>query len=98
MSARNHNIVPLVFDRHPSSRQAGQYIGKILTDPTVPPQYCLATETSEGGVRLCRADFEVPSVFILRFEGREVRYQVIWRNVGAQLAPQDASRANPSSY
>jgi hypothetical protein len=98
---RNHNVVPLPFDRRHSSRRPGQYIGKILIDPTVPPQYCLVTETSEGGVRICTADFEVPSVFTLRFENTEARYQVIWLKgqfVGAQLASQEASRVNPSSY
>ena len=90
----NHNIIPLPFDRRRSPRRPAQRIGKILTEPTAPPQYCLVTETSEGGVRICTADFEVPSVFTLRFEGTEARYKVIWRNrwfVGAELASQGAS-------
>jgi hypothetical protein len=97
---QSHNIVPLPFDRRRSPRRPVQYIGKILTEPTLPPQYCLVSETSEGGVRICTADFEVPSVFTLRFEDTEARYQVIWRKgrfVGAELVSQEASRSNPSS-
>jgi hypothetical protein len=92
---QNHNIVPLPFDRRRSPRRPAQHIGKILTEPTARPEYCLVTETSEGGVRICTAsDFEVPSVFTLRFEDTEARYQVIWRQgqfVGAELASQEAS-------
>ena len=91
---RNHNIIPLPFDRRRSPRRPAQHIGKILTGLTARPEYCLVTETSEGGVRICAADFEVPSVFTLRFEGTEARYKVIWRSrwfVGAELASQRAS-------
>jgi hypothetical protein len=91
---RNYNVVPLPFDRRGSLRRPAQHIGKILTEPTAPPQYCLVTETSEGGVRIYTAsDFEAPSVFTLRFEDTEARYKVIWRNgqyVGAELASQEA--------
>jgi hypothetical protein len=96
---QNHNVVPLPFDRRRSPRRPAQHIGKILTEPTAPPQYCLVTETSEGGVRICTAsDFEAPSVFTLRFENTEARYKVIWRNrqfVGAELVSQEASPISP---
>jgi hypothetical protein len=91
---RNYNVVPLPFDRRRSLRRPAQHIGKILTEPTAPPQYCLVTETSEGGVRIYTAsDFEAQSVFTLRFEDTEARYKVIWRNgqyLGAELASQEA--------
>ena len=86
---RNQNVIPLPFDRRRSPRRPAQRIGKILTEPTAPPQYCLVTETSEGGVRICTADFEVPSVFTLRFDETEAKYKVIWRRgrfVGAEIA------------
>jgi hypothetical protein len=76
--ARIYTLVPPAFDRRRAARRPTQHIGKILTEP---PEYCLVTETSEGGVRIyTAADFEAPSVFNLRFEDTEARYKVIWRN------------------
>jgi hypothetical protein len=89
---RNANIVPLAFERRRTARRSVQHIGKILTEPTAPPEYCLVTETSKGGVRVrlyTALDFQAPSVFTLSFENVEARYKVIWRKghfVGAELA------------
>jgi hypothetical protein len=84
-----YNVVPLAFDRRTNPRRPAQHIGKILTEPTAPPEYCLVTETSESGVRIYTAsDFKAPSVFTLRFQDTEAKYKVIWRNgqfVGAEL-------------
>lgn len=94
---RNQNIVPLEFDRRRTRRRSVQHIGKILTEPTAAPQYCLVTETSEGGARVriyTASDFETPSVFTLRVEQTEATYKVIWRNgqfIGAELASRTAS-------
>ena len=92
---RNYNVVRLSFDRRGSPRRPVQHIGKILTELTTPPEYCLVAETSEGGVRIYTAlDFEAPSVFTLRFADTEARYKVIWRNgqfVGAEPAFQKVS-------
>ena len=88
---RNDNIVPLAFDRRQTARRSVQHIGKILTEPKAPPEYCLVTETSKGGVRVriyTASDFQAPNVFTLSFENIEAQYQVIWRNghfVGAEL-------------
>jgi hypothetical protein len=86
---RNYNVIPLPFDRRGSPRRPAQHIGKILIEPMAPPEYCLVTETSEDGVRICTAlDFEAPSVFTHRFADIEARYKVIWRNgyfLGAEL-------------
>ena len=89
---RNDNVVPLAFDRRRTAHRSVQHIGKILTEPTAPPEYCLVTETSKGGVRVriyTASDFQAPSVFTLSFENIEAQYKVIWRNghfVGAELA------------
>ena len=92
---RNYNVVPLAFHRRTNPRRPAHHIGKILTEPTAPPEYCLVTETSESGVRIYIApDFEAPSVFTLRFQDTEARYTVIWRNgqfVGAEPASQKVS-------
>jgi hypothetical protein len=67
---RNDNVVPLAFDRRRTARRPVQHIGKILTEPTAPPEYCLVTETSKGGVRVriyTASDFQAPSVFTLSF-------------------------------
>jgi hypothetical protein len=94
-----HNVVALAFDRRTNPRRPAQHIGKILTEPTAAPEYCLVTETSKGGVRICTAsDFEAPRVFTLRFQDTEARYKVIWRKgqfVGAELASQKVSPVNP---
>jgi hypothetical protein len=94
--ARIYTLAPPAFDRRGAARRPTQHIGKILTEP---PEYCLVTETSEGGVRIyTAADFEAPSVFTLRFKDTKTRYKVIWRNgqfVGAELAPQKASSVSP---
>jgi hypothetical protein len=79
---RNFNVVPFAFDRRLEPRRSAQHIGKILTEPTAPPEYCLVTvtETSKGGARICTAiDIIVPSVFTLRFDKTEAKYKVIWR-------------------
>jgi hypothetical protein len=87
---RNDNVVALAVDRRRSARRSVQHIGKILTEATAPPEYCLVTETAKGGVRvrIYTADFQAPSVFTLSFENTEARYKVVWRNghfVGAEL-------------
>jgi len=49
----------------------------------------LVEEASDNGVQIRTAsDFEVPSVFILRFAAQEAKYKVIWPKrypVGAEL-------------
>jgi hypothetical protein len=101
MLRQNFNVVPLAFDRRRNPRRQTQYIGKILAEPTAPPEYCLVTETSKGGVRVriyTGPDFEAPSVFTLRFEETEAKYKVIWRKggfIGAEIASQEAAQINP---
>jgi hypothetical protein len=98
-TVRYTELAPTQFMAQQGDYATVGHIGKILTEPAAPPQYCLVTETSEGGVRIYTAsDFEAPSVFTLRFEGTEARCKVIWRNqqfVGAELAPQETSPVNP---
>jgi hypothetical protein len=69
----------LAFDRRHTARRSVQHIGKILTEPTAPPEYCLVTETSKGASKRIHSSFE----------NIEAQYKVIWRNghfVGAELA------------
>jgi hypothetical protein len=101
MLRRNFNVVPLALDRRREPRSPVQHIGKILTEPSAAPEYCLVTvtEISKGGVRILTAvDFITPSVFTLRFNQTEAKYKVMWRRgrfVGAEQVSQVASPVSP---
>ncbi len=88
---QNPTVVPLAFYRRRAPRRSTQHIGKILTEPTAAPHYCLITETSKGGVRVriyTGLNFEAPSVFTLHFDGITAKYEVVWRDgqfIGAEL-------------
>jgi hypothetical protein len=97
MHGLDRNFVPREFNRRRTWRRSTQHIGKILTDPTAAPHYCLVTEASDGGVRVriyIAPDFETPTVFALQFENMTAKYKVIWRDgqfLGAELASEKTS-------
>src|SRR5262249_38489217 len=92
---RLYTAAPPAFDLRRNPRHPVRHLGKILTEPHAPPQYCLVEETSDSGVRICiTRDVEVPGLFIMRFADKEATYKVIWRKgqlVGAELVRQAVS-------
>jgi hypothetical protein len=73
--------------RYPLARLA-----KIQLDRGKPPQYCVVTDISDGGVRIDTTGFNVPDEFVLLLSGdgpaKDGTYQVIWRRddeIGAKL-------------
>jgi hypothetical protein len=87
--SRIYSAAPPAFDLRHGPRHPVRRLGKILTEPNAPPEYCLVEESSNGGVRIrTTPDFEAPSVFVLRFADQEAKYKVIWRKehlIGAEL-------------
>ena len=94
---RIYSAAPPAFDLRRSPRHPVRHLGKILTEPNAPPQYCLIEELSDSGVRIyTTSDFEAPSIFVLRFADQEAKYKVIWRKgtvIGAELAGQAVAPA-----
>src|SRR5215469_1909795 len=100
---RIYSAAPPAFDLRRSPRRTNRHLGKILTEPNAPPQYCLVEETSDSGVRIrTTSDFEAPGAFILHFANKEAEYKVIWRKgnvigelAGQAVAPPQLCRAAP---
>ena len=84
-----------VADRRRTLRRPLGHLAVIMAEPGAPPHYCLAIDTSDGGVRVSTShDFDVPNQFILRLSGEEATYKVIWRK-GRQVGAKLVNRAAP---
>jgi hypothetical protein len=85
-------LSPKAWERRLEPRSHLARLASIQFGKDVQSRYCLATDISNGGVRLQINGFELPDEFVLFFAGdgpaRDGTYRVIWRisqEVGAQF-------------
>jgi len=82
----------MIWETHVAVQRPLGYIGIVMTEPGATPHYCFVMDKFSGGVRVSAPNgFKVPSKFVLRYAGREARYEVIWRN-GRQISAEPISK------
>jgi len=82
----------MIWETRGTVRRPLGNIGIIMAEPDATPHYCFVMDKLDGGVRVSNPNgFKVPSKFVLRYAGREAKYEVIWRN-GRQISATPISK------
>jgi hypothetical protein len=95
------SIKPKAKEKRSAPRYPLVRLAKIQLGQGDPPQYCVVTEISEGGVRINTTGFNVPDEFVLFLSddgpARDGTYQVIWRRddeIGAKFVSRSTAQFN----